>query len=212
MRQRNKPWADDFLKTNTHLILSHPSHYKGKWHKAIFQNKRPIHVEIGTGKGQFIVGMAKRHPGINFVGIELAKSIIVDAGQKVLASGLENVYLIKTSAHELLDIFSEAEIDTVYLNFSDPWPKNRHEKRRLTYHTLLDKYLRVMHNEGKIALKTDKPDFFAYSLVNFSKAGMILDDINMDLHRSPSLECIMTEYEERFIREGKPIYYCSVHL
>lgn len=212
MRQRNKPWADDFLKENDNLILSHPASYKGKWHEEIFQNKQPIHVEIGTGKGQFIVNMAQKHPEINFVGIELAKSIIVDVGQKVLYARLENVYLIRQNAHDLVDIFAEGEVDAIYLNFSDPWPKNRHEKRRLTYHTFLDKYRSVMHKEGEIMLKTDKPDFFAYSLVSFSKAGMTLDDVHMDLHQAPCPECIMTEYEERFIREGKPIFYCSVHL
>src|SRR5699024_10506794 len=132
LRQRNKPWADDFLKENDHLILNNPSKYKGRWKKDVFQNTLPIHVEIGTGKGQFITEIAKRNPNVNFVGIELAKRVLVTAAEKVLAADVKNIYLIQENAQDILDIFSNDEIAVLYLNFSDPWPKNRHEKRRLT--------------------------------------------------------------------------------
>lgn len=212
MRQRNKPWADDFLQDNDHLILKKPSQYKGNWKKDIFQNEAPIHVEIGVGKGQFITEMAKRNPDVNFVGIELAKSIIVTAGEKVLDSGLKNVYLMRENAEDILDIFAEGEIAALYLNFSDPWPKNRHEKRRLTFRTFLNKYKHILKADGKIRMKTDNPDLFEYSLVSFSQTGMVLDEVNMNLHQIPRPEHVMTEYEERFTRQGKPIYHCTVHF
>lgn len=212
MRQRNKAWADEFLKENTDLILHHPSQYKGKWHTEVFKNTRPIHVEIGTGKGQFLVNMAEKHPEVNFIGIELAKSVVVTAAQKVLASEQENIYLIQENAHHLPDIFSQGEVDAIFLNFSDPWPKKRHEKRRLTSGTFLNKYSDILKKEGKLMMKTDNPAFFEYSLVRFSQLGMILDEVNMNLNDDSCPDRVMTEYEERFTNQGKAIYYCSVHL
>jgi len=212
LRQRNKPWADEFLNENDHIILKDPSQYKGKWKRDVFQNDRPIHVEVGVGKGQFITEKAKRHPDVNFLGIELAKSIIVTAGEKVLSQAIENVYLMQENAQDILGFFSEGEIAALYLNFSDPWPKNRHEKRRLTFHTFLDKYRHILQAKGKIMMKTDNASFFEYSLVSFSKAGMILEEVDLDLHQTPKPNEVMTEYEERFIRKGNPIYRCTVRL
>lgn len=212
MRQRNKPWVDAFLKENEGLVLNNASKYKGNWHTDVFQNTLPIHVEIGTGKGQFLVNMANRHPGVNFIGIELAKSVIVTAAQKVLTAEQSNIHLIQVDAQDIESVFSDGEVAAIYLNFSDPWPKNRHEKRRLTHHTFLDKYRKILQTDGKIMMKTDNPVLFEYSLVSFSMAGMILEEIDLDLHLTPSSEHIMTEYEERFTKEGKPIYRCAVHL
>ncbi len=137
MRQRYKPWADDFLNEHQDLIIQNPAEHKGKWQK-LFSKEQPLHLEIGTGKGQFIVGMAKQHPDINFIGMEVAKSIVVTAGEKMLEAELDNLLLIHADASHLLDYFETDEISTLYLNFSDPWPKNRHEKRRLTYSRLFE--------------------------------------------------------------------------
>lgn len=212
MRQRNKPWADEYLKENDLLILNNPNQYKGRWQKDFFRNTLPIHLEIGIGKGQFITEKAKRNPDVNFIGIELAKSVIVIAAQKVLDSQVENVHLMRVDAQEILNIFSQGEVAALYLNFSDPWPKNRHEKRRLTFHTFLDRYRHILQADGKIYMKTDNPKLFEYSLVSFSQAGMLLEEVNLDLHETPQPEQVVTEYEERFMHQGKPIYQCTVHL
>lgn len=205
MRQRHKPWADDFLKDNSQIVIPNPNQHKGKW-KEIFQNDHPIHIEIGTGKGQFLAGMAKQHPDINFIGIEMAKSIIVSAVQKAIDSETDNLLLLNENAADLREIFAENEIATIYLNFSDPWPKNRHEKRRLTYHTFLEQYKEVLDSEGKVIFKTDNRGLFEYSLVSFSDYGMKLEEINLDLHAIHDPLNVMTEYEEKFAAKGQVIY------
>ncbi len=132
MRARHKPWADEYLNKNKDIIEPEPKQFKGNW-KSLFESEKPIHLEIGTGKGQFIVGMAKQYPEINFIGLEVVKSIIVSAVEKVKETDIHNVRLLNENAENLSELFAEGEIDTLYLNFSDPWPKNRHEKRRLTF-------------------------------------------------------------------------------
>ncbi|MFD2046373.1 tRNA (guanosine(46)-N7)-methyltransferase TrmB [Ornithinibacillus salinisoli] len=208
MRQRNKPWADDFLADNQHIVIPNPGEHKQEWNK-LFKNNNPIHIEIGTGKGQFIVGMAKQYPNINFIGIELAKSIIVTAAQKVLESEQENILLINENAENITDLFAENEVSTIYLNFSDPWPKNRHEKRRLTYHTFLTNYREILVPSGNLIFKTDNRSLFEYSLVSFSHFGMLLNEVNVDLHAIEDPENVMTEYEEKFSAKGQPIYRCK---
>ncbi|MEN2769189.1 tRNA (guanosine(46)-N7)-methyltransferase TrmB [Ornithinibacillus xuwenensis] len=208
MRQRNKPWADDFLQENTDLVIPNPTEYKNKWHE-LFGNDNPIHVEIGTGKGQFIAGMAKQFPEVNFIGIELAKSVIVSAAQKVQESEQENIRLINENAENLIELFTPDEISTIYLNFSDPWPKNRHEKRRLTFHTFLSRYENVLKSDGELIFKTDNRGLFEYSLTSFSHYGMLLNEVSLDLHASNDPENIMTEYEEKFSAKGQPIYRCK---
>ncbi|SET82247.1 tRNA (guanine-N(7)-)-methyltransferase [Oceanobacillus limi] len=208
MRQRNKPWADDFLKENEHLIIPNPKSYQGNW-KELFNNDNPIHIEIGTGKGQFIAGMAKQNPDINFIGIELAKSIIVSAAQKVMDSEQQNILLINENAENILEIFEKDEVSTIYLNFSDPWPKNRHEKRRLTYHKFLNNYREILKQDGELIFKTDNRGLFEYSLVSFSTFGMLLNEVNVDLHAIEDPTNVMTEYEEKFSAKGQPIYRCK---
>ncbi|WP_163971693.1 tRNA (guanosine(46)-N7)-methyltransferase TrmB [Oceanobacillus halotolerans] len=207
MRQRNKPWADDFLKENPHLVIPNPSKHKDNW-QTFFGNDHPIHIEIGTGKGQFITGMAKQHPGINFIGIEVVKSIIVTAAQKVKELNQDNVYLLHENADDLESIFGKNEVSTIYLNFSDPWPKNRHEKRRLTYHTFLQQYKEILAPGGEVILKTDNKHLFEYSLVSFSKFGMELEEVILDLHAYHDPQNVMTEYEEKFSAKGQTIYRC----
>ncbi|GAB3792149.1 tRNA (guanosine(46)-N7)-methyltransferase TrmB [Virgibacillus kimchii] len=207
MRQRNKPWADEFIESHTDIIIPAPMEKKGSW-KEVFGNENPVHLEIGTGKGQFIVGMARKYPHINFIGIEVAKTIIVRAAQKAMDADLPNVKLLHVNAANLLEIFAEDEISQLYLNFSDPWPKNRHEKRRLTYYPFLKQYKQVLDSEGKIILKTDNQGFFEYSLVSFSQFGIKLQEVNLDLHEVDDPDNVMTEYEKRFSAKGQPIYRC----
>ncbi|ASK62916.1 tRNA (guanosine(46)-N7)-methyltransferase TrmB [Virgibacillus phasianinus] len=208
MRQRNKPWADDFLMEHQEIVIAEPKENKGKW-KKIFGNTNPIHLEIGTGKGQFIVGMADQYPGINFIGIEMAKSIIVDAAQKVIGSEQQNVLLVNENANDLEEFFAENEVSTIYLNFSDPWPKNRHEKRRLSYYTFLAQYQNVLSGNGELIMKTDNRSLFEYSLVSFSTYGLQLEEVSLDLHQLNDATNVMTEYEEKFSNKGQPIYRCT---
>lgn len=207
MRQRNKPWADDFLNENKHFIIPNPAEKKNNWQKT-FDNSNPIHVEIGTGKGRFLAGMAEQNPDINFIGIEIAKSIVVTAAQKIMSGKHDNVLLINKDAANLQEIFAENEVSAIYLNFSDPWPKSRHEKRRLTFHTFLKQYEEVLNPEGEFVLKTDNRGLFEYSLVSFSEYGMKLKEVNLDLHKDDDLKNIMTEYEAKFSAKGQVIYRC----
>ncbi|MBP1947845.1 tRNA (guanine-N7-)-methyltransferase [Virgibacillus litoralis] len=211
VRQRNKPWADDFLKENRHFVIPNPSEKKNKW-REIFGNNNPIHLEIGTGKGQFLAGMAKQFPEVNFIGIEVAKSIAVTAAQKLMQSDQDNIVLINENAEKLRDIFAENEISDIYLNFSDPWPKNRHEKRRLTFRTFLEQYKDVMQPSGELILKTDNRGLFEYSLVSFSEFGMGLTEVNLDLHKAEDPENVMTEYEAKFSAKGQVIYRCRAQF
>lgn len=211
VRQRNKPWADDFLKENSHFVIPDPSEKKNKW-REVFGNNNPIHLEIGTGKGQFLAGMAKQFPEVNFIGIEVAKSIAVTAAQKLLQSEQDNILLINENAEKLSEIFADNEISSIYLNFSDPWPKNRHEKRRLTFRTFLEQYKDVMQPSGELVLKTDNRGLFEYSLVSFSEFGMDLKEVNLDLHNAEDLENVMTEYEAKFSAKGQVIYRCRAQF
>jgi len=207
MRQRYKPWADDFIKENNQLFIPEPGRCRGDW-KNQFKNNKPIHIEVGTGKGQFLTGMAEQFPNINFIGIEIAKSVIVTAAQKILDADLDNVLLLNVDAKDLRELFAENEVETIYLNFSDPWPKNRHEKRRLTYHTFLEQYEAILDPSGEIVFKTDNRGLFEYSLVSFSKYGMELVEVNLDLHAEDDIQNVMTEYEEKFSAKGQKIYRC----
>ncbi|MDX8047473.1 tRNA (guanosine(46)-N7)-methyltransferase TrmB [Gracilibacillus sp. S3-1-1] len=209
MRARHKPWAEDYLKENDDVVKLGAAEYKGKWQEEITDEK-PLHVEIGTGKGQFIRGMAAQYPEVHFVGIEVVKSIIVSAVEKVKEAGSPNVTLINENAEDLLDIFEENEVDQIYLNFSDPWPKNRHEKRRLTYEAFLARYKHILKPDGELVLKTDNRGLFEYSVVSFSQFGCTVEEINVDLHAAEDPTNVMTEYEEKFSAKGQPIYRCRV--
>ncbi|GAE92889.1 tRNA (guanine46-N7-)-methyltransferase [Gracilibacillus boraciitolerans JCM 21714] len=189
----------------------HPSEYKGKWKQLKTANKS-IHLEIGTGKGQFIDGMAQQHPDIHFIGIEVAKSIIVSAVEKVKETQRKNITLINEDAQDLSDLFENNEVEKIYLNFSDPWPKNKHAKRRLTYHTFLEQYQRILKPNGELILKTDNKGLFEYSLVSFSQFGGILEDVSLDLHLLDDPFNVMTEYEEKFSAKGQPIYRSRIRF
>ncbi|MDQ0351299.1 tRNA (guanine-N7-)-methyltransferase [Alkalibacillus filiformis] len=207
MRLRNKPWAEGFIQEHTSIVEQAPYERKGSWN-SIFEKQQPIALEIGTGKGRFIEGMALKNPDLNFIGIERDKNVIVSAIEKLKEQEITNAKLMHENAKDLRDMFAENEVDRLYLNFSDPWPKTRHEKRRLTYHTFLEQYKSVLHDEGQIIMKTDNRKLFEYSLVSFSQFGMKLEDVTLDLHALEDEMNVMTEYEEKFSNKGQPIYRC----
>lgn len=207
MRARYKPWAADLIEAHPEIVIPNPEALKGKWHEE-FGNDHPIHIEAGSGKGRFITGMAQANPDINYIGIELFESVIVTALQGALEpeGGIPNLRLLQVNAQELETFFEAGEIDRVYLNFSDPWPKTRHAKRRLTHESFLKLYERVLPEGGEIHFKTDNRGLFEYSLTSISEYGMLLKDVSLDLHANEPEWNLMTEYEEKFLKKGQPIY------
>jgi len=208
MRVRNKPWSKDKIAEHPEVLIPNPENYKGKW-RELFGNDHPLHLEVGAGKGQFILGMARQYPLINFIGIEIEESIIVSALEKWLEEPQPNVLLLHKNAQHITEFFAEHELDEMYLNFSDPWPKRRHEKRRLTYAEFLKSYKAILKSKGKLNLKTDNQGLFEYSLESFSKHGLQLEQISLNLHASDYTENVRTEYEEKFSKKGHCIYRCE---
>ena len=204
MRLRNVKDAPLKLAQNERDFVVEPALYKGKW-KSLFKNDNPIHIEIGMGKGQFLTQLATRNPNINYIGIEKFSSVLLRASEKLETLELENVRIINVDALNLNEYFEVGEIDRIYLNFSDPWPKNAHAKRRLTSSRFLPVYENILCREGEIHFKTDNRLLFEFSLESLNNYGLILSNISLDLHNSNFEENIMTEYEERFSKFG-PIY------
>lgn len=206
MRLRNIPGADEIV-SNSPYCIQQPSEYKGKW-QTFFKNNNPIHIEVGMGKGRFIMDLAALNPDVNYIGIERYTSVILRAVQKMEENPLPNVFFMCIDAAELPDIFDKDEVDRIYLNFSDPWPKDRHARRRLTSHEFLDRYDQFLKEDGHIEFKTDNQDLFTFSLEeieNSPKWKLIVS--TRDLHNDPVL-CegnVMTEYEEKFSSIGNPI-------
>lgn len=211
MRLRNKPGAEEKLLEYPQYVVSDPKSQKGKWHE-LFGNNNPIHVEIGTGKGKFVTEMALANPDINYIGIEAYTSVIVSALERAIEVEPTNLILINFNALNLLEVFELNEVDRIYLNFSDPWPKNKHEKRRLTYKTFLHMYEQILVKGGEIHFKTDNQGLFEFSLISFSHYGMKLNYLSLDLHKSDFEGNIMTEYEEKFSSKGNRIYRCEVQF
>ncbi|MER2063729.1 MAG: tRNA (guanosine(46)-N7)-methyltransferase TrmB, partial [Alkalibacterium sp.] len=205
MRLRHKPYAKEKLQKYDQYVVTEALGLKGRWQER-FGNDHPIHVEIGCGKGQFIINMAKQYPEINFIGIELQTSVIVTALEKQIEENLPNVQLLQANASDLAEYFEENKIDRIYLTFSDPWPKNRHEKRRLTYKSFLKVYETILNPDGELHFKTDNQKLFEYSLVSFSNYSAKLKEVYLDLHNSDVTDNIMTEYEEKFSKKGNRIY------
>ena len=202
MRLKNVKGADEVIKASSYIILN-PNNNKGKWNK-VFDNNNPIHIEIGMGKGDFIIGMAKLYPNINFIGIEMYDSVIVKAVKKLEDEQLNNVKLIRMDARLIEDVFDK-EIDLIYLNFSDPWPKNRCAKRRLTHERFLNRYEGIFKGAKTIYMKTDNIDLFAFSIESLSDFGYKLKNVSLDLHNSDFENNIMTEYEKKFSSKGVKI-------
>lgn len=207
MRVRNIKNKKEILE-NSKYVISNPSFYKGKWN-SLFENNNRICLEIGTGKCSFIYEIARQNPDINYIGIERIDTVLA-YGVKDLENKpfLNNLHLINYDALKIDDIFSK-EVDTLYLNFSDPWPKARHEKRRLTNFRFLEKYDIIFLGDNKIIMKTDNRDLFEYSVVSLSNYGYKITDLSLDLHKKEDYNNIVTEYEEKFSRKGCQIYMLS---
>ncbi|MCY7040969.1 tRNA (guanosine(46)-N7)-methyltransferase TrmB [Streptococcus sanguinis] len=205
MRVRNRKGATELLEAHPQYVMLNPADAKGRWQE-IFGNDHPIHVEVGSGKGAFVSGMAKANPEINYIGIDIQKSVLSYALDKVLATDVSNIKLLWVDGSDLTDYFEEGEIDRLYLNFSDPWPKKRHEKRRLTYQSFLSTYQQILPENGEIHFKTDNRGLFEYSLVSFSQYGMKLKGVWLDLHASDFEDNVLTEYEQKFANKGQVIY------
>ena len=204
MRLRNVPGARETIIENQ-FSIQQPEQMKGKWAE-VFQNDHPIHIEVGMGKGQFIIEMARRNPEVNYIGIEKYSSVLVRAVEKLEDFEQDNLRLIRMDAENIEEVFDKDEVDRIYLNFSDPWPKDRHAKRRLTSTRFLERYNNILTPEGRVMFKTDNKDLFDFSLEQVEEAGWILENHTYDLHHSEYNEGnVMTEYEEKFSVKGNPI-------
>lgn len=204
MRLRNVKNAVEIVN-NSKYVITNPADYKGEYNSKIFNNSNPIHLEIGMGKGNFIIDMAKRFPDINFIGLEMYESVVCRAIEKLENEKLPNLRIICMDAHGLEDVFDK-EISTIYLNFSDPWPKTRHAKRRLTSHVLLPIYDNIFKDECIIEQKTDNIGLFESSIVSLSTYGYVIEEISLDLANTDK-ENSLTEYEAKFMSQGVRINY-----
>ena len=200
MRLKKIKGADEYIANSPYVLK--------EYNKKVFKNDNPVHIEIGCGKGDFLIGMAKNYPNINFIGIEKYSSVLIKAIQKLEKESLKNIYFMCIDANEIDEIFKN-EIEIIYLNFSDPWPKKKHHKRRLTSPNFLNKYETLFINTKKIIMKTDNQDLFEYSLITTTNHNYKIQEISFNLHRT-NLFNIKTEYEERFSKKGYPIYYVSL--
>ena len=203
MRPRRIKNQDEIINESSYIIEVSDK-YKGKLHE-LFSNNNPIHLEIGVGKGDFIIGMAKKYPNINFIGIEVQDSVIVRAVKKLNQEELTNVKLMNVDAKKLNDIVDH-EIEVLYLNFSDPWPKKRHAKRRLTSEEFLKIYDNIFIKDAHIIQKTDNIGLFAYSIEELVKHGYIFNKVSLDL-ANEDIDNVLTEYEQKFMKKDERINY-----
>lgn len=212
MRVKHKKWAVPLMEAHPEMMTMDPASFKGRWQE-LFAKPQPLQVEVGMGKGQFIIGMAKAHPEINFIGLEIESTVAAIALKNALPEQLPNLTLVRGDGAGLDTYFEDGSIDRLYLNFSDPWPKTRHEKRRLTYKTFLANYQQVVKPGGGLEFKTDNQGLFEYSLTSLNNFGMIFDGVWLNLHESPENEGnVETEYEQRFASLGQPIYKLKAHF
>lgn len=205
MRLRNIKGSREEIAVNEYVVHE-PEQLKGDW-KGFFENNNPIHIEIGMGKGKFICQLALENPDINYIGIEKYSSVLLRAIEKRKELNIKNLVFIRFDADYINDIFDKDEVDRVYLNFSDPWPKDRHAKRRLTSKEFFSRYDKLLIKEGEVIFKTDNDDLFAFSLEQVVEANWKLKNHTFDLHHSEYMEGnVMTEYEEKFSSKGNPIH------
>ena len=204
MRLRHIPGSEQQIEESP-FVISGPEEFRGQWNM-FFGNESPLHIEVGMGKGRFITELAAAHPEINYIGIERYTSVLLKAVVKRSLLFLPNLYFLCVDARTLPDIFAEGEVDRIYLNFSDPWPKDRHAKRRLTSPQFMALYDRILAPEGQVEFKTDNMGLFDYSLESIPEAGWTITASTKDLHHSDMAEGnIMTEYEAKFSAMGNPI-------
>ena len=211
MRLRRKPWAPQLIADNPQWILVNPKNMAGNW-QTRFKRVQPLYIEVGSGKGKFITEMAQKHPENNYVAVEIQESAIAMVLKKQVELQLSNLQLLLGDGAALTHFFAPNEVSGIYLNFSDPWPKTRHEKRRLTYRTFLAQYQAIIKPAGQLVFKTDNRGLFEYSLVSMNNFNMIFDDISLDLHAINDPENVETEYEEKFSNMGQPIYRLKAHF
>lgn len=202
MRLRNVKNKEEILNNSKYLIKN-PEENIGKWNE-LFSNNNPIYIEIGMGKGKFIIENAIKYKNINFIGIEKFDSVLAKSLPKI-PDGLNNLLIFRLDALSIDKVFSK-EISRIYLNFSDPWPKTRHSLRRLSSKVFLEKYDKIFHNNCEIYMRTDNQPLYIYSLESFSQYGYKLSDISFNLHETTDEELITTEYEDKFSSNGMPIY------
>lgn len=205
MRLRNITGAQDVI-AGSEYVVQEPATVKGHW-KELFENSGELHIEVGMGKGRFLHEMAKRNPDINYVGIEMYSSVLLRALQKMEAEPLPNLKFLCMDARVLPDIFEKGEVDHIYLNFSDPWPKDRHAKRRLPSRQFLERFDHILKQDGRISFKTDNRALFDFAVEELEPAGWKAEVITYDLHADEELcrDNVMTEYEEKFSSKGNPI-------
>lgn len=201
---RNKPWAESYLTEHNDIVDVEAvhAHQVSEW----FERQQPIHIEVGSGMGKFITTLAQQNPHINYVAIERDKNVMIRVLDKVREHNLTNIKLLCNDAVILTDYFRQGEVDRIYLNFSDPWPKKRHAKRRLTYRSFLALYQQILREDGELHFKTDNRGLFAYSLESMSQFGMYFTKINLNLHQEDEGDNIPTEYEHKFAEKGSRIY------
>lgn len=215
MRLRNIPGARDVI-ADTPFCIKEPEKYKGLWARDIFKNNKPIHIEIGMGKGKFIMELAEKNPDINYIGIEKYSSVLLRGIQKMesMDTPLNNLVFIRFDAEYITDIFDEGEIDKIYLNFSDPWPKDRHAKRRLPSKEYIARYRQILIPSHTVEFKTDNVDLFNFALEQAPLADAEIVACTFDLHNDSSMNegNIMTEYEERFSSQGNKICKCIIKI
>lgn len=205
MRLRNIKGSREVIASNE-FVVQEAETQRGQW-KAVFENENPVHIEIGMGKGQFIMELARRNPDINYVGIEKYSSVLIRAIEKRSQEDLPNLLFVRMDAEHIAEVFGEEEVDRIYLNFSDPWPKDRHAKRRLTSKEFLARYDQCLKKDGYIQFKTDNRPLFDFTLEQAAEANWQTNEVSYDLHHSKYVEGnIMTEYEERFSAQGNPIH------
>jgi tRNA (guanine-N7-)-methyltransferase len=207
MRLRNITGSREVI-AESDFTVKDPEKKKGLWKKEIFGNDNEIHIEIGMGKGRFLMDMAALNPDINYVGIEKYSSVLLRALQKQQERLLPNVIFIRMDAEVITEVFAPGEVGKIYLNFSDPWPKDRHAKRRLPSREFLKRYDQILKSDGVVEFKTDNKDLFQFALDEIEPAGWTLDAVTYDLHNDEVMNAgnVMTEYEERFSAAGNPIY------
>jgi tRNA (guanine-N7-)-methyltransferase len=212
MRLRNISGSKELLQENRY-VCGEPVRYKGKWQES-FRNGHPLHLEIGMGRGQFLTRTARLHPETNYIGIEKYPGVLYKAAKKCTEApdSLDNIVLLCMDAHDLRDVFAKGEVSKIYLNFSDPWPKQKHARRRLTARTFLDIYQEILKPAGELEIKTDNECLYRFSLKELEAAGWSVaaasEDLHNDIERSEGN--VMTEYEEKFSAQGKTIYWCRM--
>ena len=208
MRLRNIPGSKDVI-ADSRFVVQNPDSQRGKWAE-VFRNNHPVWIEVGMGKGRFIMDMARLHPDINFIGIEMYDSVLLRAVQKreQMEEELSNLYFIRMDARNLPEVFAQGEVDRIFLNFSDPWPKERHAKRRLTSRQFLERYDQILAEDGQVEFKTDNRGLFEFSLQEVEETKWQLLASTFDLHHESEMVRgnVMTEYEEKFSSMGNPIH------